>query len=364
MKKKKIAVIGLKGLPAFGGAATVGENIIEQLKDKYDFTVYATSSHTDFKTGVYNGYKQIVFKKIQIKKLNILYYYLSSLFHILFNNEYDIIHLHHRTAAFTLLFFKKSFKTVTTLHSVVAIQKFKYFKYYFTLQDYILYKKSDIIINVSKYNTSLIEKKAKHKLFYIPNGISIIQRNELVNINENNYILFSAARIINEKGCHIFLNALQAINYKGQIIVIGDLSQQKKYKKELLKLSKVLNVNYIGLIKDKTLLFSYIKRAKYFVFPSLVEAMSMMLLEVVSLKIPVICSNIFANKTIFNENEVLFFESNNYNDLKEKILFANNNTLYMKMIAENAYKKVVKNYTWNKIAKKYEVIFNNLLNEK
>jgi glycosyltransferase involved in cell wall biosynthesis len=36
----------------------------------------------------------------------------------------------------------------------------------------------------------------------------------------------------------------------------------------------------------------------------------------------------------------------------------------MKMIAENAYKKVVKNYTWDKIAKKYEVIFNNLLNEK
>ena len=31
-KKLKIAVIGLKGLPAFGGAATVGENIIEQLK--------------------------------------------------------------------------------------------------------------------------------------------------------------------------------------------------------------------------------------------------------------------------------------------------------------------------------------------
>ena len=125
MKKKKIAVIGLKGLPAFGGAATVGENIIEQLKDKYDFTVYATSSHTDFKTGVYNGYKQIVFKKIQIKKLNILYYYLSSLFHILFN-EYDIIHLHHRTAAFTLLFFKKSFKRSPLHKRIIHLEPYLY----------------------------------------------------------------------------------------------------------------------------------------------------------------------------------------------------------------------------------------------
>ena len=31
MRKTKIAVIGLKGLPAFGGAATVGENIIREL---------------------------------------------------------------------------------------------------------------------------------------------------------------------------------------------------------------------------------------------------------------------------------------------------------------------------------------------
>ncbi len=46
MKKKKIAVIGLKGLPAFGGTANGGENIIEQLSDKYDFTVYSILSHT------------------------------------------------------------------------------------------------------------------------------------------------------------------------------------------------------------------------------------------------------------------------------------------------------------------------------
>lgn len=67
-KKPRIAVIGLKGLPAFGGAATVGENIINQLKDKYDFTVYSVSSHTDLKTGEYNGYKQIVFKKYHSKE--------------------------------------------------------------------------------------------------------------------------------------------------------------------------------------------------------------------------------------------------------------------------------------------------------
>ena len=43
---KKIAVIGLKGLPAFGGAAAVGESLINKLKNEYNFTVLSTASHT------------------------------------------------------------------------------------------------------------------------------------------------------------------------------------------------------------------------------------------------------------------------------------------------------------------------------
>ena len=81
LTKKKIAVIGLKGLPAFGGAATVGENIIEQLKDKYDFTVYSVSSHTNEKTGEYHGFKQIVFAQKKKSGIKTLLYYTKSVFH-------------------------------------------------------------------------------------------------------------------------------------------------------------------------------------------------------------------------------------------------------------------------------------------
>src|SRR6185312_3779723 len=62
MAKKRIAVIGLKGLPPFGGAANVGDNIIAQLSKDYDFTIYATASHTHHR-GDYKGARQIVFKK-------------------------------------------------------------------------------------------------------------------------------------------------------------------------------------------------------------------------------------------------------------------------------------------------------------
>ena len=72
--KPKIGIIGLKGLPAFGGAATVGENLISIMHNEYDFTVYSVASHTNRK-GIQNGYYQIVVNQFFIKKLNIFFYY-------------------------------------------------------------------------------------------------------------------------------------------------------------------------------------------------------------------------------------------------------------------------------------------------
>ena len=116
-KKRRIAVIGLKGLPAFGGAATVGENIIEQLKNQYSFTVYSVNSHTDRTTGPYNGFKQIVFKSIKYKKFNTILYYLKSAIHAMVNN-YDLIHLHHRDAAFLIILLKLKYRVVVTTHGI------------------------------------------------------------------------------------------------------------------------------------------------------------------------------------------------------------------------------------------------------
>ena len=82
--KPKIGVIGLKGLPAYGGAATVGENIIAQLGNEFDFTIYSVSSHTHLKSGHFRNCFQIVLRKLPFKKLNSIIYYLRAALHALF----------------------------------------------------------------------------------------------------------------------------------------------------------------------------------------------------------------------------------------------------------------------------------------
>ena len=43
---RKIAYVGLKGLPSKGGVERVGEAIIQSLKEKYHFTVYCSRAYT------------------------------------------------------------------------------------------------------------------------------------------------------------------------------------------------------------------------------------------------------------------------------------------------------------------------------
>lgn len=357
----KIAVIGLKGLPAFGGAAAVGENITDQLKEQYDFTVYATSSHTDLKTGKYNSYKQIVFNKLPFKRLNTLYYYLISALHTLFFRKYDLVHLHHRDAAFILPLLRLKYKTIVTIHGFGTSDlsdKWNKYRWFFEIQEKFFLKKADVIISVSKSDKSLIESKIKKTVFYVPNGIYL---NSVNNIKDD-YLMFAAGRIVSFKRCDVFLFALNRINFKGKVLIAGDLEQSTtSYKNKILNISKGLNTVFLGLILDKKTLMDYYSKAKLFIFPSSTEAMSMVLLEAASTKTPIICSDILGNKNIFSDNEVLFFETDNVADLASKIKWAQTNIDLMQIKAKNAYKKLEAKYQWPVIASSYDIIYKKLI---
>ena len=173
-------------------------------------------------------------------------------------------------------------------------------------------------------------------------------------------IIFAAGRIIPTKGCHVFLTALNKINYNGKVRIVGDLDQVKSYKNEIIKLASELDVKFDGLIKDKKRLFEIIRNSKLFVFPSSVENMSIMLLEVAALETPQIVSDIDENK-IFDDDEVLYFETDNANVLAEKLLWALDHANEMSERANKAKKRVHNDYLWENIAQQYKSLYQKLI---
>lgn len=76
------------------------------------------------------------------------------------------------------------------------------------------------------------------------------------------------------------------------------------------------------------------------------------LAEYVSLKIPVISSDLDATKYYFTSEQILYFEAGNVDDLAQKILFAYRNTELMQKMAASAYERA-KSFEWAIMAKRY-----------
>ena len=225
MKRNQIAVIGLKGLPAFGGAAAVGENLISHLKKDYDFNIYSVSSHTHLKTGAYKRSNQIVFSALKNNSLNTFIYYLKSLFHVLFIAKYDLVYLHHSESGFITPLLRLKYKVVLTIHGVFFNNydpKFnKITNLLFKWSEKLNMKYANTIISVSQHDAKLCKDKYKRTILYIPNGVHIPNLT-LGNSNEE-YWVFAAARIYDIKGLHLLLEAMKKKNITLRLKVIGDL---------------------------------------------------------------------------------------------------------------------------------------------
>lgn len=363
--KLKVGVIGLKGLPSYVGAGTVGEHIINLLKDEFDFHVYSISSHTNLKSGDYNGVYQKVFKKLPFLKLNGFWYYFVSALHARFRGNFDLIHLHNSFAAFTLLFLKPKYHVILTTHgSFNIVDKWKKFEWFWKANNSFYVKKADYLCCVSKFEKRKYKELFKLDAQLIPNGINPVNLDTLPKLNLPPYIFFAAGRIIRSKGLHDLIQALLKIKFKGKLLVAGDMEQIHSYSEELKNMKGDLDIEFLGLIKEKSTLLSYLHHSSFFVYPSYVEAMSMMLMEAVTVSCPVVCSDIIGNKDILNDDEVLYFKVKDSDDLAQKIEWAISNPEAMQSMANKAKERFLKEYSWDTISTEYKNLYYQLIEKK
>lgn len=361
--KKSIAIIGVKGFPAFGGSARANECITELLKGKYRFTFYVLNSHHDKDHSIGDA-KFIIMKSFRNKQLSVLAYYWKAMVHALFLGKYDLIQMNHYSSGLTIPFLRIKYTVVSTLRGILGRYDVKFgliANLYFKIAEICFFKFSNQIVSVSSSQITYARRFTRKEIIHIPNGIDTRQMDSLPEIDEKNYLLFAAARIFDIKGCHTFMEALHRLNCSDRILIIGDPGQVPSYKLKITGLAAGLNIRFIPIIKDKKLLFSYLTNARLFVFPSIIEGMSNMLLEVASCKTPVVASDIPANTSIFSSDEMLFFKTGDPDDLSGKIRWALDNMEEMARKAQKAFCKLVENYTWETIARKYDALFEKIL---
>ena len=115
-------------------------------------------------------------------------------------------------------------------------------------------------------------------------------------------------------------------------------------------------VKFIPFIESQSELFGIFRTARLLVFPSTVEAMSMVLLEAASLEVPIVCSDIPENKSVLHERAI-FFQAGDASDLTAKLRWALDHPKELKKLAQSAAGWVREAYSWDSIAHRYENLY-------
>jgi len=333
----KIAFIGQKGIPAkFGGVERhVEELAVRMAKQGQDVFVYSRKNYVKENIKEYKGVKLIFVPSISTKNLDAISHTFFSILHILFHN-YDVVHFHSigpTSLSWIVKLLKPSTKLIATFHCQDYYhQKWSWFaRKFLMLGEWITCTIPDETIVVSELLKKYVEKKYDRKTTYVPNGAVV---NINMNVNEidkwglkaQEYIL-SVGRLIRHKNIHQLIQAFiklkkdRLILDKYKLVIVGDGFHTKGYVTELKKIAKNReDIIFTGTQSGKSIeqLFS---QAKLFVQPSSDEGLSLVILEALGYRLPVLVSDIPENIEAI-QGIGLTFKVNNLIDLTSKLQFA------------------------------------------
>jgi len=228
----------------------------------------------------------------------------------------------------------------------------------------------DKLIVLNDFSRNLARKAgfSEDKLVTIPNGADLeaINQVEPLNLAGEPKILY-VGRLAEIKGVDILLRAFVEVAKefpRAILYIIGDGPLRASLEMYCRQLGLCERVKFKGFISTTTV-YRYYKSTDVLVLPSYLENFSIVLLEAMASKVPIIVSDATGNVEIVKDAENgLVFPRGNWKELSEKIVtLLSDDDLRRKVIAKG-YELVENEYNWKTIALKYHETFQSLLNEE
>jgi glycosyltransferase involved in cell wall biosynthesis len=356
----KVAYLGIKGLPSKSGAERVVEAVVQRLAKEAQLTVYCDRRYTPSQSQV-PGVRLIRLPTLPGKHLRALSLFVLSTWHALLRGDYDFIHIHNAEACMVVPLLRLRYKVLATSHGQ-AYSRDKWgrmARIFLRLSDFFFMQCPNQITSVSQPLAEIYQSRFGRPVKYIPNGVEgnppIDEAAARATLRthgvEGNYIIFSAGRLDPTKGCHLFLEAFKRVDSDFQLLVVGDLSTVPSYGEKLRRMADS-RVRFIPFIQSKGELFGIVRQASFLVFPSTVEAMSMVLLETAALEVPIVCSDIPENSSVMGKFAV-YFKSGDVDELASKMAWSLSNLPILQKRAKEGRVHVQQQNSWDSISKQY-----------
>jgi len=367
----KIAMIGLRGIPAKTGGVekTVEELAPRLVKLGCDVTVYCRSLYCEKKPKTYKGVKLIYLPTLNTKNTESIIHSFLSTSNVMLK-KYDVVHYHAMgNGLFSLIPRLKREKTVVTLHGLDwEREKWGFVaKTFLKISEHAISKFPNKVISVSSKIKQYYKVKYHKDIEYIPNGVNIIKPlkiNKLkrFNIKQDEYILF-LSRLVPEKEIHTLIKAFKKVKTSQKLVIAGDATHTTQYLKQIKDLAKNdKRIIFTGPLygDDKTEAYS---NCSFFVLPSTIEGMPLVLLEAMSFGKCTLVSNIEENLAVIKDNGYSF-KVGDEKDLQKKLDYMLKHKSEVNKKGALCKKLVKKDYDWNIIAKQTLDVYKSCINGK
>ena len=160
-------------------------------------------------------------------------------------------------------------------------------------------------------------------------------------------------RLVQDKNPDYLIKAFVRAQTEGfKLVIAGSNDAMPEYVSKLHELGEGNDhVVFTGAVyaDDKAML---LKNAYCFCLPSTIEGLSIVMMEAASYHLPVIASDIDANRE-FLKDDAVYVRPENVNDLICALEYAINHPHEMEQLQMSNYNKIIERYTWDKVALKY-----------
>ena len=321
----EIFVAGTRGFPDIQGGVEKHCEILYPLiaSEKVNITVFRRKPYIISKDKIFSNIRFIDLPSTRIQGFEALYHTFLCVVKCLIHRP-DIVHIHNIGPGMFIPILKLAgLKVVMTYHSPnYEHKKWSLFsRIFLKFAEYLSLRFSDRVIFVSLYQK---EKSGENiKFIHINNGVQFpppVKSDNYIRslgLRKQSYVL-AVGRLVEEKGFHLLINAYSKLAQENfQLVIAGDADHETEYSRRIKELATANGVLLPGYVKG-TNLQELFTNARLFVLPSYNEGLPISILEAMSYRLPVLVSDIPANKQIaLRENQ--FFKTGSEESLVEKL---------------------------------------------
>lgn len=360
----KIAVIGVKGLPAKqGGIEHYCQALYPKIVERgHTVDLYARASYIKqswLSTYQHQGVRVICLPSLPIRGLDAFTSSGLAALVCAFRG-YDVVHFHALGPSLFSFIPRllSSAKIVATCQGL-DWQRGKWGKSsssVIRLGEKMAAKYAHNIIVVSKALQDYFKQTYDLDSVYIPNAPGIYAKSnpdfEFVksrDLKPSKYFLF-LGRLVPEKRPDLLLQAFRQLNQSDwKLVLAGGDSDTTEYISELVDLAKDNpNIIFAGELRGSRLA-EMVRGAGVFVLPSDLEGLPLAMLEAMRERVPVVASDIPPHQQLIGSDRGTLFKAGNLISCVTALKKAINQPKQLASMAQKAQKYIQHNYTWEKI---------------